>query len=132
MNFFKTKLFLLFVLLAVAGTFYYFGDPQKLIEAIATKLQSSSLSPLAEKVETIDTTQINTDFKKSIENTQAEIVGFSQKTLEVSEHAGNILGSSITTAPKDQTTPLHEKALEYGQYIYCQQVVAQYEKNNQN
>lgn len=26
-----------------------------------------------------------------------------------------------------QSTPLHERAMEYGQYLYCQQVVKEYE-----
>lgn len=130
MMFFKTKLFILFVLVAVAATFYYFGDPQKLFATIVPKLKDSPLAPIIEKMETLDTKQVTDDFQGSIQNAESEIFNLSERTVEVSKHAGNVLGSSVQPVPDENTTPVHEKAFEYGKYIYCKQVVEDYEKLN--
>lgn len=47
------------------------------------------------------------------------------RSLEVGQHTSNVLGSSITAT--NSAEPIHEKALEYAQYLYCQGVVKEYE-----
>lgn len=130
--FLKTKLFLFFVLASVIGTFYYFGDTQKLSNTIIPKLKETPFAPVAEKFEQIDTKKVSEDFQKSVQEAESEISTLSQKTTEASKHAGNVLGSSIQSAEKEESTPLHEKAFEYGKYIYCKQVVEDYEELNGN
>lgn len=130
MMFFKTKLFILFVLIAVAATFYYFGDPQKLFATVIPKLKDSPLAPIVEKMETLDTQQVAGNFQGGIQNAESEISDLTKRTVEVSKHAGNVLGSSVQPASQEDVTPVHEKAFEYGKYIYCKQVVADYEKLN--
>lgn len=129
-SFVKTKLFLFILLAAIVGTFYYFGDPQKLIGTIVPKLKATPLAPAVEKMEHIDTQEITKNFQQGVKNAESEITGLSQRTTEVSEHAGNVLGSSIEPAPEGNSTPIHEKAFEYGKYIYCKQVVDDYETIN--
>ena len=129
-SFFKTRLFLVIMLAAVVGTFYFFGDPQKLASTIIPKLKSSPLAPAVEEIENLDTKKLSEDFQKGVQNAEAEITGLSQRTNEVGEHAGNVLGSSIEPASDENVTPIHEKAFEYGKYIYCKQVVNDYQNQN--
>ncbi|MBP7843107.1 hypothetical protein KA017_03830 [Candidatus Woesebacteria bacterium] len=128
--FLKTKLFLFLVLAAVGATFYYFGDPQKLAATILPKLKTTPLAPAVEKLENLDSKKISEDFQNTIQNTEAEISTLSEKTAEASKHTGNVLGSSVKAATSEEATPIHEKAFEYGKYIYCKQVVTDYEKLN--
>ncbi len=128
--FFKTKLFLLFILAAIVGTFYFFGDPKKLAVNILPKLKATPLAPVVEKLENLDSKKIADGFQNIVQNTETEIFTLSEKTAEVSKHTGNVLNSSVKAATDAEATPIHEKAFEYGKYIYCKQVVDDYEKIN--
>lgn len=61
-------------------------------------------------------------------SSQTQVLG--EKIGEVSNHAQKVLGESIQSAENDSSSekPLHEKTMEYAQYIYCKQVVSEYEK----
>jgi hypothetical protein len=62
----------------------------------------------------------------------------SQRTQDVSTHVGNVLGSytqnnefiKVNDTKNSSSEPIHEKALEYGRYVYCQQVVKDYEQDH--
>jgi hypothetical protein len=128
--FLRTKIFFLIILGAIVATFYYFGDPQKLVNTVLPKLKETPLAPVVEKIEQIQAENITVDFQQSVQNAENEISGLSQKTLEIGKHAENVLGSSVTAVTEENQTPIHEKAFEYGKYIYCKQVVDDYEKLN--
>lgn len=63
---------------------------------------------------------------------------------EVSEHVSNILGSYIEPTEKnqssensaedsnsnDQDKPIYEETLDYGRYLYCQQVIKDYQNQH--
>jgi hypothetical protein len=127
MMFLKTKFFLLVVLVAVASTFYYFGDTQKLAESIIPKIKSTPFASIVDEFESLDTQQLTKKFQTGVKQAESEITSFSKKTAEISQHTGNVLGSSITPVENDDATPVHEKAFEYGKYVYCQQVVKDYQ-----
>lgn len=128
--FLKTKLFLIIVIGAVVATFYYFGDPQKLVGSIMPKLKSTPLAPAVEKLETIDSQKIAQDFQQGVQNAEMEIGTLSEKTADVTQKAGDVLSSSVQPPEEENTTPIHEKAFEYGKYVYCKQVVTDYETLN--
>lgn len=130
MFFFKTKFFIFILLVAIAATFYYFGDPQKLFSTVASNLKKTPLAPAIVNLENTDVTELSKQFQSSVQNAESEISTLSQRTTEVSKHTGNVLGSSIQPASEEQQTPIHEKALEYGKYVYCKQVVEDYETVN--
>lgn len=67
----------------------------------------------------------NTFLKESLEMTKQQLETLTKKSNEVKDHLLN-LSDEIKNA--SESTPIHEKALEYGQYVYCQQVVKEYEK----
>ncbi len=62
----------------------------------------------------------------------------SSRTQEVSSHVGNVLGSytqnnelvKVDDTKNSSSEPIHEKALEYGRYVYCQQAVRDYEQDH--
>lgn len=68
----------------------------------------------------------NTFLKESLEMTKKQIETLTEKSKEVKEHLLN-LSNEIREA--SNSTPIHEKAFEYGQYVYCQEVVKEYETN---
>lgn len=94
------------------------------------KLKGTPLAPLAEKIETVNSEELTKNFQDGVQSAESEVFGLSERTVEVSKHAGNVLGSTIQPAPEENTTPIHEKAFEYGKYVYCKQVVADYEELN--
>jgi hypothetical protein len=121
---------MLVIVISIVATFYFFGDPQKLTETIISKLKQTPLAPVAEKLEGIDIQQISQGIQESVKNAESEVTQVSKKTVEVGQHAENVLGSSVTAPSSENTTPIHEKAFEYGKYIYCKQVVDDYETLN--
>jgi hypothetical protein len=130
MMFLKTKFFLLVVLVAVAATFYYFGDTQKLASSIIPKVKSTPFAPILDELENIDVQSLTKQFQTVVKQTESEISGLSEKTAEVSQHTSNVLGSSIKQVENEDATPFHEKAIEYGKYVYCKQVVDDYQNLN--
>lgn len=128
--FLRTKLFLLLVVVAVGATFYYFGDQQKVLSTVLPKIKTTPLAPVVEKVETLNAEELTAEFQRGVKSTESELATLSQRTTDVSKHAGNVLGSSVQPVSEENSTPIHEKAFEYGKYIYCKQVVDDYEKLN--
>jgi hypothetical protein len=51
-----------------------------------------------------------------------------ERGQEVGGHVGNVLGSYVQVSDAEEQ-PLHESAFEYGRYLYCQQVVNEFEKS---
>lgn len=68
----------------------------------------------------------NKFLKESLEMTQKQLETLKEKGLEVKDHLVNL---SEEIKESSSSTPIHEKAFEYGQYVYCQQVVKEYENN---
>lgn len=107
------------VLLAIAGYVGYIykstgqmPDVQKIAESITSmSTHVSEKSPEVQSVTTDASSQLHT---------------LTQRAGEVSQHAQNVLGSSIEVNHEIKK-PIHESAIEYGRYIYCKQVVTDYE-----
>lgn len=58
-----------------------------------------------------------------------EVSTLTQRGKELTNHVGTVLGESVAEADAEQQ-PLHERAIEYGQYIYCKGIVEEYENNH--
>lgn len=56
-------------------------------------------------------------------NTQAQTLV--ERGGEIAGHTQNVLGTQITATEEKQ--PVSQRAFEYGRYLYCQQVVKDYE-----
>lgn len=52
-----------------------------------------------------------------------------QRGQEVSQEIGTVLGKFVEVNESNEDQAAHERAFEYGQYLYCQQVISDYEKN---
>jgi hypothetical protein len=80
------------------------------------------------------------------ESASLELQTLAERAQEVGGHAQNVLGSAIQRSddgslqnplenavqPSTDQAPLHERALEYGRYLYCQEVVKSYEVKYQD
>lgn len=77
--------------------------------------------------ETTDNTDLEAEnkfLKDSLEMTQKQIETLTQKSIEVKDHLLNLTNEIKESS---DSSKVHEKAFEYGQYLYCQQVVKEYE-----
>ena len=93
--------------------------------ALPEKL-SSELSDKLKLPEKISTNNINQEKISEIaQDATNQTQELTSKAQEVSEHAQKILGESVK---EGEEVPLHEKALDYGKYIYCKEVVKEYEE----
>lgn len=60
------------------------------------------------------------------QDASSQIQTLTQRASEVGQHAQKVLGTSIQVNEAEKK-PIHQSALEYGRYIYCKQVVTDYE-----
>ncbi|MDA1079921.1 MAG: hypothetical protein O2840_04520 [bacterium] len=116
----KVKILFTIVLLTLIAVTAYVIIPARdtfsLKEAgsqLATSLQNS----LPEKME------LPGEVDVTLENASTQA-----KALQ--EHATNILGATDKVTSGNPDVPIQERAFEYGRYLYCNQVVTDYEARN--
>ncbi len=61
------------------------------------------------------------------ENTNQQLDSLTVRTGEVSNTVGQVLGEAVKEASSSANSSLQERAFDYGRYLYCQQVVKDYE-----
>lgn len=145
----KKPLLILLMLIVVGGGFYFFqkkngqvlGQQTEIgkyveenfpaINQAIQKLPFSSklLGPTMDSSESTLSGQTNESFIKNSLN-------LTSQQLEILGENGNKVKDQLTDfvsqiKESSQSTPLHEKAFEYGQYMYCQQVIKEYENTIQ-
>lgn len=128
MRFYKTRLFILFMIVAAGATFYYFGDSEKLTSKTLEIINQTPLKSVVSQTDTIDKDKLDQDIKDTIQNAKEEITTLGERSKDVQEHTGNVLSSTIEAT--EDATPIHEKAFEYGRYVYCKSIVKDFENNN--
>lgn len=112
----------LILLVLILGSGYYLLQQQGIISAPSLNQQS--------------TLPISGEVKGSSDSLTAQAGTLSERAQEVGQHIGNVLGTYVqpASAPDNETNssstkpPLHEQAFEYTRYLYCQQVVKDYEQ----
>lgn len=131
--FFKTKLFIFLLIVSAGAGLFYFGDREKIIQISQETLDKIPLKSLTEKTQ-FDKDTINFDLDSMAQGVGEEFSRLSTRTEEVKKHADNILGATKSLeSPFDATqdsTPIYEKTFEYGKYVYCKEVVKDYEEFN--
>lgn len=50
------------------------------------------------------------------------------RAKETSEHVQKVLGDNIEASEESEEKPLHQKTIDYARYLYCKQVVKDWEK----
>ncbi len=110
------KILLLVIFLIIAAGYYLL----KVNPEMLTQL------PFSETVFQLDQAEL----EKFTSTASEELKIISERSKEVGEHAQNVLGSTIEVNEEKQ--PIHERAIDYGRYIYCQQVVEDYESREAN
>jgi hypothetical protein len=105
----KVFLTIVFLLIAIAG--YKFAIDNQLIAARELP------KPLAGLFSTF-----SFESPEAAEQTQV----LSSRAQEVGGHVQQVLGTAVEAAPEEKK-PIHTRAVEYGRYVYCKQVVKEYE-----
>jgi hypothetical protein len=70
--------------------------------------------------------QLNLFKKENVEQTQV----LTQRAKETTEHMQQILGDKVQVDEEKQEKAIHEKAIEYTRYLYCKQLVEDWETQN--
>lgn len=130
-------LLLLVLLAGLAGGGYLFWAKKR---ASSGPAMSSSMSSSAEGSDQSDGFQIGgfhlpsfkgdvkvakPDLAQVSEQAQTQLEQLKDKSLEVKEHVGVVLGEAQEASGE---STLQQRALEYGQYLYCKGVVEEWEK----
>lgn len=121
-------LFLLFVGL-IAGGYWMYTHGASLQSALA-KVPFITQNGGAVSEGTTDTNAIKDSLASlsmpQIPGTAGKQLGtVSNRAQEVGKTVGNVLGTAVQQASSSGS--LQEKAFDYGRYLYCQQVVKDYE-----
>jgi len=104
------KTFSFFIIAAIIGSGFYFAYKKNWIP-----------QSIKDQVDKDAWQKISKDMKE-----QGGVLA--SKSAEAKTHLSQVLGES--TDESDSTKAPHEKALEYGRYLYCKQVVEDYEKTD--
>lgn len=107
----KKLLLLLIIVAALAGGVYYAGEQGWLADTPLKNFNHRQLNIFQGQ---------NTDQLKTL----------TERTQQASEQVQNVLGQSIEV--NDQEESITTRTFEYARYLYCQQVVKDWEKNHSN
>ena len=77
-------------------------------------------------LQNIDYESLNPIKKENVEQTQV----LTERAKETTEHIQQILGDKIEVDEESKDKAIHEKAIEYTRYLYCRQVVDDWEAQN--
>lgn len=112
------------VLTVIAASAYFFAE--KSTSELANNLRpyTERLTPVAESIEPHIKNIDSANLKEL-----PEVATLTERTQEISEHVSTVLGDSISEVDAEQQ-PLHERAIEYGQYLYCKGIVEEYETSH--
>lgn len=117
----------LFLLLGSAVGYVYFTGGTGLPESVKTQLrfipQRNSGGSSLSISDTLAAVQVPT----LPENTSEQLKTMSARTGELSTSVGRVLGEAVKVATPAGESSLQERAFDYGRYLYCQQVVKDYE-----
>ncbi len=127
------KLFIIVITLFILFAVYQFAKkqgllPNQIFSQIENKIPDQITLPW-QKNQKIEVNQINfkkEDLEKIGANGLSQIKILSQKAKESGELAKDFI-EEVVKVDEDKDKNLSEKAFEYGRYIYCQEVVKQYE-----
>jgi len=105
--------------------------PNQIFSQIEEKIPDKITLPW-QKNQEIDLDQINfkkEDLEKIGTNGMSQIKTLTQKAKESGEIAKDFI-KEVVKVDENKDKNLSEKAFEYGRYIYCQEVIQQYEASN--
>ncbi len=110
----RTKLIIALLLLGLAGGYVY-SSYNNLLPTNLPAIPKETIDQATNKVPSFNNFQGSSGEQLETFSTRAKELGnFAQDAFK-------------NTIQEDTSQPVHEKAIEYGQYIYCKQVVESYE-----
>jgi hypothetical protein len=125
---------LILVILAAAGGYLFYTKGAGLPVAVSEKipfLQTASGSASFTFPAQLPGQLASLKIPSLPENTGDQLEAVSERTGEVGATVGHVLGTAIKEASPSANASLQERAFDYGRYLYCQQVVKDYEARTQ-
>lgn len=133
---FKKPLLILLLLATTAGGAYFFIKKEG--KVLGQEISLENLPKLSEfniklpfksdetstSPENENPTQPSDILKNSVDLTSQQLQTLSENGSKVKDQ---LIEFTSQIKESSQSTPLHERAFEYGQYLYCQQVIKEYE-----
>jgi hypothetical protein len=89
----------------------------------------SSESEQNKSSENNDSNNLTSQISFDPENATEQLQILSERGVEIGGHLDTVLGDFVQVNEDDEQA-LHESAFDYGRYLYCQQVVKEYEEKN--
>lgn len=138
----KKPLLILILLSVAGGGFYFFSKKNGQVLGQQTEIGkyveenfpavSQAIEKLPFSSKFLGTATESASSDKTNESFVQNSINLTSQQLEVLGQNGNKVKDQLTEfisqiKESSQSTPLHEKAFEYGQYMYCQQVIKEYE-----
>lgn len=142
LSLFKKPLLIILLITAIGGGVYFFQKKRGMILGQDTSVGEY----LEENFPTINQAVEKLPFSANILGAKDEDNGPAETSQNPLQQTADLTGQQLETLIQNgnkvkdqlnefisqvkestQSTPLHERAMEYGQYLYCQQVVKEYE-----
>lgn len=139
----KKPLLIILLITAIGGSVYFFQKKQGVIlgqdTSVGEYLEENfpavnqaveklpfSASILGVKDESSTPTQVSQNpLQQTADLTGQQLETLIQNGTKVKDQLNEFISQ---VKESTQSTPLHERAMEYGQYLYCQQIIKEYEK----
>lgn len=106
---------LLFIIIALAAGYLYLNQKKP---EILTQYKIPQLKNLNFK---------NQNFQKLSTDANQQLATLSGKAAEVGSHVQNVLGKAITVNEDEEKKSIQAETIDYAKYLYCKQVVEDYE-----
>lgn len=117
----KILIFLFIIAIALGGLYTFKRDT---FDAVSEQILGEQID-----ISGINSQSFSSDQLQSVVPTDdIQIETLTERGKEVGEHVSKVLGESIQAS--EDEVPIHERAFEYGRYIYCQEVVREYEEKS--
>ncbi len=129
MSLIKRLLFFILVLVVIATGVYWASQNGHLQNASLDKIAKFfANNKILEKIPwTKD--QESSQWQKISSDIQDQSKILSERAKETSSHVQQVLGTNIEVNEQEKQ-PVHQKAFDYGRYLYCKAVVEEWEKAN--
>lgn len=120
---------LIVVVLAGCGLIGYLAySDQVSLKNFSVEQLTTVFKNIPQQAKNITTPQIENEKLQSVaESTSQQLQVFGERAQTIAEHTQKVLGDSVQVNEQAKEQTLHERAFEYGRYLYCKEVVEEYE-----
>jgi hypothetical protein len=127
---------LVLVVVAAAGGYFVYAKGAELPDSVTSQLSflqgTASSSGKLQLPKQLPSQLASLKVPSLPENAGEQLQEVGTRTSEVGATVGKVLGTAVKEASPSAGSSLQERAFDYGRYLYCQQVVQDYEARTKN